>query len=679
MLHTFAVRLSHTTERILIMNATTTSSHFTLRARRTFTHSLPALRLILLFVMLALLSSLSVPAAEPPNSTHPPSRTVSASPALRTSRARNSLRSQSNTGWYYADDSRHWYYQVPTQSTSLLRTTAPSASSHDAQDSASTLLKTGWHHDIDGFTYYLDPSDGHMLAGTHSIDGIEYSFLPERDRGNYHQDSLGAWFYRANGLAPYGSLLFSRSHSDRRSTPAATRPSDVDRDQSLIDSEDLVTDRITIPPKASPSELTRDDDTDAGTTATPSELPREDDSTSTPSELPREDDSPATPSEPPHSENTPPATPDPDPDPAETPDPPAPPSDDRDHAHTSDPSVHCIATDDWSTILANRDAYGDCIKNHCTALLYLSGPPVSWPLPSTDTTTQDYPLYVSLVDARDGQLTFAQSYAIPELSAVPIYVGTSLHDSESTPIYKQSNLGGLCDAWLFRTLVGTGTKSPFRFYLEDEDGTYSQHEFNYPGYQIRMPNADEKRGTALLPLQPTKRYISRGYQAETPRIERNRYTTYLSDERKAESNLPQLFTKGKMKSSLLWFPSTQELTEYAIVKNESTEASTSRTSQTAASSSSSYAPQDANGDPLLSIYLKSERHIPALADSWRSDESYWLRSTPSAYLSENTYAEQGMSDETSRDEYFLQADSAGNIRAAHYDDTAAVRLIFTVK
>lgn len=53
MLHTFAVRLSHTTERILIMNATTTSSHFTLRARRTFTHSLPALRLILLFVMLA--------------------------------------------------------------------------------------------------------------------------------------------------------------------------------------------------------------------------------------------------------------------------------------------------------------------------------------------------------------------------------------------------------------------------------------------------------------------------------------------------------------------------------------------------------------------------------------------------------------------------------------------------
>lgn len=668
------------------MNATTTSSHFTQHAHRALAHPLSALRLTLLFVMLALLSSLSVPAAEPPNSAHPPSRTVSASPALRTSRTRNALRHQSDTGWYYADDSRHWYYQVPEQSSSLLATAPPSVSPPSTQSSSSPLLKTGWHYDVDGFTYYFDPSDGHMLAGTHTIAGIEYSFLPERDRGNYHQDSLGAWFYRANGLAPYGSLLFSRSRGDRDHTSVKARPSVPTRDKTLIDSEDLVTDRITIPPKASPSELTRDDET-----ASPSELPREEDSTATPSEIPREDDTPATPSEPPRSEETLPTTPDPDsPDPGELPDPPSPPettdpetpeppSEDRNHAHTSDPSVRCIATDDWSTIRSNRDAYSDCIKHHCTALLYLSGPPVSLPLPSTDTTTQDYPLYVSLVDDRDGQLTFAQAYTIPELSAVPLYVGTSLHDAESTPTYKQSNLGGLCDTWLFRTLVGTGTNSPFKFYLEDENGTYSQHEFKYQGYQIRIPDANEDHGAALLPLQLTKRYISRGYQAETPRVERNRYATYLSDERKAESNLPQLFTKGKMKSSLLWFPSTQELTEYAIVKNESTEASTSRTSQTAAGSSSSYAPQDANGDPLLSIYLKSERHIPALAGSWRSDESYWLRSTPSAYLSEDTYVEQNMSDKTTRDEYFLQADRAGNIRAAHYDDTAAVRLMFTIR
>lgn len=530
----------------------------------------------------------------------------------------SSLRPPSPTGWYYTEASRDWYYR--------LSSTSPS-------------LKTGWHHDVDGFTYYFDPSDGHMLAGSHTIDDIEYSFLPERDRGNYHQDSLGAWFYRANGLAPYGSLLQSRSRNDRHATPAATRPADADRDHGLINSEDLVTDRITIPPKASPSELTREDEM-----ASPSELPREEASTATPSEIP-------------------------------------PPSDERDHAHTSDPSVHCIATDDWSTILANRDAYGDCITHHCTALLYLSGPPVSWPLPSTDSTTQDYPLYVSLVDDRDGQLSFAQAYAIPELSAVPMYVGSSLHASESAPTYRQSNVGGLCDTWLFRTLVGTEKNAPFSFYLEEDDGTYSQHRFNYPGYQIRIPAADEERGAALLPLRSTKRYISRGYPAEAPRVERNRYTTYLSDERKTEATLPQLFTRGTMKSSPLWFPSTQELVEYTIMEmeTEAADASTSRVRQTSSGSAIRYMPLDANGDPLLSIYLKSERPLPALVDSWRSDEPYWLRSTPSAYLCDETYMNLGMSDTATRDEYFLQADRTGSIRAAHYDDTAAVRLLFTVK
>ncbi len=605
------------------MNSSSESALVTQCTSRTLTRSLQPVLLFILVVFLAMVSSRSAMAAEPPNATHPPSRTVSASPALRTSRTRNALRPQSDTGWYYADDSRHWYYQVPSSTTSLLTTSTPHSEPQD-----SSLLKTGWHHDIDGFTYYFDPSDGHMLAGVHTIDGIEYSFLPERDRGNYHQDSLGAWFYRANGLAPYGSLLNSRSRSDRHPTPAATRPTNTDRDQSLIDSEDLVTDRLTIPPKASPSELTRDDET-----ASPSELPREEDSTTTPSEIPREDDTPVTPSEPPRSENTVPSAPDPDSsDPGELPDPPAPPetpdpetpeppSEDRNHAHTKDPSVHCIATDDWPTILANRDAYGDCIEHHCTALLYLSGPPVSWPLPSTDTRTQDYPLYVSLVDAHDGQLTFAQAYAIPALSAVPMYVGTSLHDSESTPTYKQSNLGGICDTWLFRTLIGTGTKSPFRFYLENDDGTYSQHECNYPGYQIRIPDADKNRGAALLPLQSMKKYISRGYQTETPGVERGRYTTYLSDKTTQESRLPQLFTKGKMKSSLLWFPSAQELREYTLMKTEE----------------NTYLPIDDDGDTLLSMYLKPEHYIPALTGSWRSDESYWLRSTPSAYLSEDTY------------------------------------------
>ena len=43
---------------------------------------------------------------------------------------------------------------------------------------------------------------------------------------------------------------FSRSRSDRRSPPTTARPANADRGHGLIDSEDLVTDRITIPLKS---------------------------------------------------------------------------------------------------------------------------------------------------------------------------------------------------------------------------------------------------------------------------------------------------------------------------------------------------------------------------------------------------------------------------------------------
>lgn len=275
---------------------------------------------------------------------------------------------------------------------------------------------------------------------------------------------------------------------------------------------------------------------------------------------------------------------------------------------------------------------------------------------------QDYPLYVSLVDAHDGQLTFAQAYAIPELNAVPMYVGTSLHTSESAPTYKQTNAGGLFATWLFRTLIGTERDALFTFYLDREDGTRTHHTFTYPGYHIRIPAADEDYSASLLPLKETVKYISRGYSAENAPVEKLNYPRYLARKSWKESKLAQLYREEKSKSSL-WFPSAQELREYTLTKTEE----------------NNYLPLDDNGDPLLSMYLKPEHYIPALAESWRSDESYWLRSTPSAYLSEDTYVEQNMSDKTTRDEYFLQADSAGNIRVAHYDDTAAVRLIFTVK
>lgn len=84
-----------------------------------------------------------------------------------------------------------------------------------------------------------------------------------------------------------------------------------------------------------------------------------------------------------------------------------------------------------------------------------------------------------------------------------MYVGTSLHDSESTLTYKQSNLGSICDTWLFRTLIGTEGGTLFTFYLDREDGTRTHHTFTYPGYQIRISAADEDNGAARLPLQKT--------------------------------------------------------------------------------------------------------------------------------------------------------------------------------
>lgn len=576
------------------------------RATFRFEHSV---RIFILVAVLSLFYSFTSSAADSPP------LFLSSSPALRTARDRSTLRPQSASGWCYAEDSRHWYYQLP---------------------SPSETLKTGWHHDVDGFTYYFDPSDGHMLSGAHQIDGIEYRFLPERDRGNYHQDARGAWFYQANGLAPYGSLLSSHDRIDHTHSPAAARPADADRDASLIDSSEIVTDRLTIPPKASPSELKRDE------------------TIASPSELPHPEDAPATPSEPPRVAGTPPAASE-----AETPE------DERQHSHTEDPSVRCIAHDDWPTILAHRDAYRDCIEQHCTARLDLCGPAISQPLPSADTATQHYPLYVSLVDDREGKLTFAQAYAIPDLDDVPMYVGTSEYPgTEDAPVYRQTNRGGLLATWLFRMLNGSRDGKQHSFYLE-EDGTRILHKLRYPGYQIRIPD-EEARSGDLLPLEKCVKRLSQGYQLEGATGYPTKYLNYLSGKQPKESKLTQLCSE-KQSSATLWFPSAQELHDYTLTETDEKQ----------------YTILDEDGVPLLSMFLRSEHCLPALVGSWRSEEAYWLRSTPSAYAREDICDDLGLSDEKRRaevplEEYFLQADADGRIRAAHYDECAAVRLIFTV-
>lgn len=583
------------------------------RAPFRFEHSV---RIFILVAVLSLFYPFTSSAADSPP------LFLSSSPALRTARDRGTLRPQSTSGWYYAEDSHHWYYQLPP---------------------SSEALKTGWHHDVDGFTYYFDPSDGHMLSGAHQIDGIEYRFLPERDRGNYHQNHLGTWFYQANGLAPYGSLLSSHARVDHTHSPAAARPADADRDASLIDSSEIVTDRITIPPKASPSEL------------------KHDKTIASPSELPRPEGTPATPSEPPRVEETP-----PDPSEAETTDPPDPSEDERQHSHTEDSSVRCIAHDDWTTILAHRDAYSDCIEQHCTARLDLCGPAISQPLPSADTATQHYPLYVSLVDDREGKLTFAQAYAIPDLDDVPMYVGTSEYPgTEDAPVYRQTNRGGLLATWLFRMLSGSRDGKLHSFYLE-EGGTRILHKLRYPGYQIRIPDGEDARGGDLLPLQKSVMRLSQGYQLEGATGYPTKYLNYLSGKQPKESRLTQLCSE-KQSSGTLWFPSAQELHDYTLTETDEKQ----------------YTILDEDGVPILSMFLRSEHCLPALVGSWRSAEAYWLRSTPSAYARDDICDNLGLTDEKRRadvplDEYFLQADADGRIRAAHYDECAAVRLIFTV-
>ena len=46
-------------------------------------------------------------------------------------------------------------------------------------------MKTGWHQDVDGHMYYLNPvsdgTQGEMWTGWHNIDGIWYYFNPVSD------------------------------------------------------------------------------------------------------------------------------------------------------------------------------------------------------------------------------------------------------------------------------------------------------------------------------------------------------------------------------------------------------------------------------------------------------------------------------------------------------------------
>lgn len=215
-----------------------------------------------------------------------------------------------------------------------------------------------------------------------------------------------------------------------------------------------------------------------------------------------------------------------------------------------------------------------------------------------------------------------------------------------------------------RRMSGSRDGKQHSFYLED-GGTRILHKLRYPGYQIRIPEEDA-RGGDLLPLERCVKRLSQGYQLEGATGYPTKYLNYLSGKQPKESRLTQLCSE-KQSNATLWFPSAQELHDYTLTETDEKQ----------------YTILDEDGIPILSMFLRSEHCLPALVGSWRSEEAYWLRSTPSAYAREDICDDLGLTDDDTRakiplDEYFLQADADGRIRAAHYDECAAVRLIFTV-
>ena len=558
------------------------------------------------------------------------------SPALRTAERR-----QRPLGWYYDIDTGDWFYEL----------------SEDG-----TKRKTGWHQDTDGYQYYLDPADGHMHAGYSTIGGVEYCFLPERNRGNYHQNSSGAWYYRANGRTPYGAWIPSdrKSHgggsgnTDMRWTEYSGDAENMKKEEEKKDdgavkpAPEIVTDRIIIP-AASPSEIEKPKDEDMeedrkpeeSRPATPSEIPDQKPEHQDPQpDRPEHSEGKASPSE---IETPEPEQPGDSASPSEIPTPepvePTPePEDTHIHAHGDDRTVPCIARDSWDTIRRQPAQYHDCIENQCTALLYLSGDAIDFPFPSEEDGTKQYPCYVSLIDDAEG-LLFAQAYALPALSEVPMHIGLNPHGAAGHFI--QTNQDGLPETWLFQFLGGTDAGDPFIFYLEKE-GEYTGYSYDYRGYQLTDPATSE-----ALPTEKMKKYLSRGFDSENHVVERTYYKTrYLQRGNITEDRLPQLTGA----TAALWLPAEQEVTEYGL--------------------------DDAKDGVPYGMYLKTDQYLSALAASWRSEEAYWLRTLPSAYHTEDEFDAMGLSDPAMRNRYFLTADPDGTIRTARYDDTAALRFMF---
>ncbi len=262
--------------------------------------------------------------------------------------------------------------------------------------------------------------------------------------------------------------------------------------------------------------------------------------------------------------------------------------DEQIHSHIErDEDSHCIAYDLWSRILQHPLDYADCFENRCTSRLYLTGAALVLP---GETTSEDgaeesrelhIPLYVSLLRSpadSEGQLELVQAYAADALF-LPMQMG--VEDADGTE--PRGNAGGAGEslAWV---LLNGGT------YHWTEAGGAARSQ-DYEGFRLCSRENDSYR---QLPLKVTVQLGTQGFSAET-RLARDSWQ-YLSwrDGGFTGSGEGISFlcrTKGSFH-----FLSEQNLFG------------------TAAAS--------------LPLPLKKDRFYPAAEDTWRSEDSYWLGSTP---------------------------------------------------
>lgn len=374
-------------------------------------------------------------------------------------------------------------------------------------------LKTGWFTDpIDGYTYYLDPKDGRMLSGEETIHGTHHLFEPTRNRGNYFPLGLGFFYYKANGLRPYGALLPKVPHANaacRASSSLKTTPSEKSTPSEI--------DKAAPPGKSTPSEINK---------TIPS-------GKSTPSDL--DPDSRMYEKEPDFIIEEPYIL---------------------SHTDGTDPTEPCIARDHWEQILENPGRYETCIQEHCTKALLLDLTPV------IDETV----IYVSLVGLKEtGNSSVGNSK-----DKAGNKTGNKAGTAKACWAMAWSNkvLTLPLDFTMAELSSVDNVKTDFRTGAEDSlnQGSYDISEQKTTGKsyietdlarclknaKLYYQGADHK--LHRLPIPPERHFISSGHHAEN--LYENLlsyYEWYLGINRKVPDNI-------QSSTQQFWIPSEYEAT-----------------------------------------------------------------------------------------------------------------------